>query len=64
MSVHGPSVGGEGPSKVTQDTNGMEDPTRFWGDQLESRQGTIRILYNNSNGLQIKEFLKNKTLQQ
>ena len=64
MSVHGSSVGGVGPSTVTEETGGMEDPSRFWGDQLESRQGTIRIVYNNSNGLQIKEFLKNKTLQQ
>ena len=64
MSVHGSSVGGAGPSTATEETIGMEDPTRFWGDQLESRQGIIRIVYNNSNGLQIKEFLKNKTLQQ
>jgi len=41
MSVHGSSVGGVGPSTVTEETGGMEDPSRFWGDQLESIQGTI-----------------------
>jgi len=30
----------------------------FWGDQLAHREGCIRIVYNNCDGLQIKEYLR------
>jgi len=35
-----------------------ENVEEFWGDQLAHREGCIRIVYNNCDGLQIKEYLR------
>ena len=38
----------------------MNDGDGFWGDELKEREGTLRIMYNNVNGLKIGDFIKMK----
>ena len=32
----------------------------FWGDDLKEKDGNLRVMYNNVDGLKIKDFLKAK----
>ena len=57
---------GEGPTAKRRigHTNDMEENIEeFWGDQLENREGCIRIAYNNCDGLQIKDYLRTMAAQ-
>ena len=57
---------GEGPTAQMRQSqwNGKEENVEeFWGDEIEHRDGSIRIVYNNCDGMQIKDFLRNMAVQ-
>ena len=46
-----------------EEIHGRNMDGTFWGDDLINRDGCLRVVYNNCNGLQIKDFLKLKFKQ-
>ena len=57
---------GEGPISRTDTASKYgreEDIGEIWGDNLETRNGCLRIVYNNCDGLQIKDFLRTMSAQ-
>ena len=50
---------GESPAVAVED-NQEEWFKKFWGDKLSNRNGNLRIVYNNVNGLKINEFIASK----
>jgi len=55
----------EGGSLVESDGNDSEasDNVVFFGDKIGNRDGNLRIMYNNVNGLKVNEFLKSKAIE-
>ena len=43
---------------ITEGNGGL----KFFGDKIGNRNGNIRIMYNNINGLKINDFLKSKVI--
>ena len=51
----------EGSSVMRGETDTPSgDINVFWGDDLKEKDGNLRVMYNNVDGLKIKDFLKAK----
>jgi len=51
------------PVEMRNDTGNMThevevDEIRFFGDEIKEKNGNLRIMYNNVNGLKINEYMK------
>ena len=57
------------PVEMRNDTGNMThevevDEIRFFGDEIKEKNGNLRIMYNNVNGLKINEFMKSKLFEE
>ena len=53
---------GAGP--IVMEEGGSDgNESKFWGNDLKNRDGCLRVVYNNCNGMQVKAFLQTKARQ-